>query len=126
MSRSGDRRGPRAMTCDEVAISLLELLRAMAGNPDRDQSSRVAAAAGVAKIEAGIRLQATYWSGLGYKARLAQVASMGRDTPTYVPAVTLDGEHDGPDTPRLMARRAALWARPEILALIAAEASAPI
>ena len=113
-----DRRGPRAMTGDEMVIGRLVLLRRMVANPDRDQDSRAAAAAGVAEIEAGIRLQAARRSGPEHEARLAQIVSMGRDTISYVPALTPDGEHDSLDTPRLMARRAALWARPDIVALL--------
>ena len=114
----GDRRGSRTMTGDELVGARLVLLRRMAANPDRDQDGRAAAAAGVAEIEAGIRLQAARWFGPEHEARLAQIASMGRDTVGYVPALTPNGEHDSLDTPRLMARRAALWARPDIVALL--------
>ena len=113
-----ERRGPRAMTGDELVVGRLILLRRMAANPDLDQDCRVAAAAGVAEIEASIRLQAARWSGPEHKARLAQLTSMARDTISYVPALTPDGESDSLDTPRLMARRAALWARPDIVALL--------
>ena len=115
-----DRRGPRAMTGDELAVGRLVLLHRLALNPDRAQDTRVAAAAGVAEIEADIRLQAAHWSGPEHEARLAQLASMGRDTISYVPALTPDGEHDSLDTPRLMARRTALWVRPDIVALVGA------
>ena len=113
-----ERRGQRAMTADELVIGRLILLRRMVANPDRDQDCRVAAATGVAEIEASILLQAARWSGPEHEARLAQLASMGRDTISYVPALTPEGEHDSLDTPRLMSRRAALWARPDIVALL--------
>ena len=116
--RYHDRRGPRAMTGDELVVGRLILLRRMATNPGLDQDCRVAAAAGVAEIEASILLQATRRSGPEHEARLAQLASIGRDTISYVPALTPDGEHDNLDTPRLMARRATLWARPDIVALL--------
>ena len=111
-------RGPRVMTGDELVIARLVLLRRMAANPGLDQDCRVAAAAGVAEIEVCIWLQAARWSGPEHEARLAQIASMRRDTMSYVPALTPDGEHDSLDTPHLMARRAALWARPDIVALL--------
>ena len=113
-----ERRGPRVMTGDELVVARLVLLRRMAANPGLDQDCWAAAAAGVAEIEAGIRLQAASWVGPEQEARLARLTSMGRDPTSYVPAVTPEGEHDSLDTPRLMARRAALWARPDIVALL--------
>ena len=118
-----DWRGPRAMTGDELVVGRLVLLRRMALNSDRDQDSRVAAAAGVAEIEASIRQQAVCWSGPEHEVRPAELASMSWGTINYVPALTPDGEHDSLDTPRLMARRAALWARPDIVALLGTTAS---
>lgn len=114
---SQDRRGPRIMTADELVVGRLNLLRCMAANPDRDQDCRVVAAAGVVEIEASIRQRAALHFGPACDARLAQLASEGRDISNYVPALTLEGEHDSLDIPRLMARRAALCARPDIVAL---------
>lgn len=113
-----EQRGPRAMTGDELVVARLVLLRQIVTNPDRNQDSRIAAAAGVAEIEACIRLQAAHRDGPEHEARLAQLALKGYNTVSYVPPLTLDGEHDSLDTPRLMARRAALWARPDIVALL--------
>ncbi len=100
-----DRRNLRVLTNDELAISRLDLLHQIAANPDRDRSSQLAAAAGAAEIEASIRQQAA-------------LALIRRDADDYVLAVTPDGEHDRLDTPRLMERRAALWARSDIKLLI--------
>ena len=52
-----ERRGPRAMTGDELVVARLVLLRQIIANPDQNRDSRIAAAAGVAEIEACIRLR---------------------------------------------------------------------
>ncbi len=106
------------MTGDELVAGRLDLLRYMAVNPDRDQISRTAAAVGVAEIEASIRQQAALHFEPACDARLAQLASEGLDIGNYIPALTPEGEHDSLDIPRLLARRAALWARPDIVALV--------
>ena len=112
-----ERRGPRAMTGDELVVGRLDLLRGMAANPGLDQDCRIAAAAGVAEIEAGIRLQAARWSGPEHEAQV-ELVSTGRGPVSYMPALAPDGEQDSLETPRLMARRAALWARPDVVALV--------
>lgn len=108
---------PRLMTYDELAISRLDLLRLIANSAYRDRSSRVAAAAGVAEIEAHIRLRVASGLCVHHQARRGAERSE-EEAVEYVPALTSEGELDKLDTPRLMARRTALWERSDIVALV--------
>ena len=107
----------RVMTYDELAISRLDLLRLIANSTYRDRSSRVAAAAGVAEIEAHIRLRVASGVGLHHQPRSGAERSEEHAV-EYVAALTSEGDFDKLDTPKLMARRAALRERPDIVALV--------
>lgn len=122
-----DGDGLAALTWDELEVRVMDLSRKVAADPCHDQAVREEAAARVERIEDGIRYQASALRRPGYAAHLACV-SRGRDG--YVPAVcAMEAGHGafcssgmmefgGLDRPRIMERRAALRARPDIALLI--------
>jgi len=117
----------RALPRDELQVRIMDLSRKMAADPDYPQADRDEAAARVARIEDGIRHQARAHLEPVYAKHLAYVSG-GR--PGYVPAVCAichdhgfvdagRAEYEDLHKPRIMARRAALRARPDIARLIA-------
>jgi hypothetical protein len=112
-------------TNDELNIRLWDMARELLARPDataemRDQFRQVAE-----RIEADIKAQAAQGASADYVRHLAWERAMwksrtGRDD--YVPAVTGMGEYDDWDAPDIMARRAALRARPDVQGLIGAAA----
>jgi hypothetical protein len=116
-------------TYDELNIRLWDMVRELLARPDataemRDQSRQVAE-----RIEADIKAQAAQVASADYATHLAWVRAMwksatGKDD--YVPAVTGAengmGEYEDWEAPNVMARRAALRARPDIQRLIGAAA----
>ena len=116
----GGPRSLRRLTTDELVTRILDLSRMIAMDPAVDPAKRAEAAARVADIEDGIREQAADRAGPRHAERLDWLKRIGRVASGYVPALTPMGEGDSLDTPRLMARRAALWARPDVIALVGA------
>lgn len=115
----------RAMTSDEMEVRIMDLSRKLAADPNYSQADRDEAAAQVARIEEGIRHQARAHLELGYTKHLAWVATATGHDGDYVPAVYGDihvcsgmVEYCDLDKPRIMARRAALRAQPDIARLI--------
>lgn len=124
----GGARAIRALTWDEMQVRLMELSLKLANDPSFPQADRDEAAARVAEIEEGIRHQARAHLQPDHARHLAYVAG---DRGDYVPAVSGDhigdgvfadagwAEYEDLHKSRIMARRAALRARPDIARLIA-------
>ena len=112
------------LTRDELYMRLLALSRRIVVDPSTPAAPREEAARYIAEIEGGIRRQALARCRPSYGRHLAQVA--GGRFPDYVPCVcgdpTVDPgmlEYHDLDKPRVMERRAAILARPDIQALLA-------
>ncbi len=116
-----DPFGLAGLTYDELVVAHLDTCRAIAADSVSDDEERASAAKMVAEIESTIRAKAAS----AHRYKDADTAGMqwrrewrehhGED---YVPPLTPCGEGDLHE-PRVMARRAALRARPEIQRLIA-------
>lgn len=116
------------MTSDEVTMELLDLSRALGADPAIPIEERERMTQQAADIEDGIQRQALARREPGYAEYLAQVA--GTRFPDYVPCICGDLmgypgsnprslEYCDLDKPRIMERRAAILARPDVQALLA-------
>ena len=108
------------LTDDEVSIRLLDTARAFLACDDAPVEYPelcAQAAATVAELEAGIVATAAHQCTPGYDKHIAWVQGDRADLRPYVPAV-FGSEYDGLDRTRIMERRAALRARPDVQALI--------
>jgi hypothetical protein len=117
-------------TYDELNIRIWDMARELVARPDIPAAERDEWRQLVERIEADIVAQAAQLASPHDERHLAWVRAMwksrtGKDD--YVPAVTGAengmGEYADWEAPNLMARRAALRARPDIQRLIAAAAA---
>lgn len=115
---------PSRLTRDELYMRLLDLSRSVVADPSTPAPAREEAERCIAEIEGGIRRQALARRAPGYKRHLAQIA--GTRFPDYVPCVCGDPtveagmlEYHDLDKPRVMERRAAILARPDVQAVLA-------
>ena len=117
------------LTDDEFTMYFLDVSRLIAADDTATAERRAAAAERVASIEAGIKAQAALRRSPGYDKHLAWVQGK---LPSYTPAVfaDMDGRANGMleyadmARPRIMQRRAAILARPDIRAIIGSVADA--
>ena len=109
------------LTDDEVSIRLLDTARAFLAcdaAPVEYPELCAQAALTVAELEASIVAMAAHQCTPGYDKHIAWVQGDRADLRPYVLAV-FGSEYDGLDRTRIMERRAALRARPDVQALIA-------
>jgi hypothetical protein len=119
----------KSLTCDELAVMLLDASRNAAPNEGLSPDERRQATDQVAKLEAGVRWQAALALLPAYAAALDQLC---QQIPGFVPAIFgRAGSEDGwveiqdLEKPRVMPRRIALRTRPDIAELIEAGARQP-
>lgn len=111
------------MTDDELQMRLLDVSREILAGDDATLEERALATSSVARVEASIRAQAVQRRTPGYAKHLARVQGTRA---SYVPAVCdVYGNGNGMaeygdlHRPRIMERRAAILARPDVQALLA-------
>jgi hypothetical protein len=119
----------KSLTCDELAVMLLDVSRNAAANESLSPDERKQAAEQVATLEDGVRWQAAMARLPAYAAALNQLR---QQIPGFVPAIFGEpGSEDGwaeiqdLDKPRIMLRRTALRARADIADLIEAGVKEP-
>jgi hypothetical protein len=113
----------RHLTGDELSMRLWDVSRKLLASERLSEPDRSIISVEVGKIEAGIVAQARMRAEPSYARHLAIVQG---SRPYYVPAICgLDGmansmtEYHDLHTPDIMERRAAIFARPDVQALIA-------
>lgn len=111
------------LTTDELLMAIWDVARAALATDTITPERRAELTRTVEGIEVGIRSQAALRAQPDYARHLEYVRGKRE---TYVPAVCgFDGqgngmrEYDGLHEPNIMARRAAILARPDVQALIA-------